>query len=296
MIALLVGAAPAAGAPAAPAIVRQCHERVTDEGVKRAVCIREAQYVTDVCRAIETYAAQWRLPVGFFARLIWQESHFNAQAISHAGAQGIAQFMPGTGRLRGLRNAFDPAEALARSAEYLRFLSDKFGNLGLAAAAYNSGENRVARWMTAGGYLPAETQDYVMIVTGRGVESWLQPAPEPVAFALHADLPFRDACIQLAKNNPPVRLAAASADWKPWGVMLAQDFSPDVARRSFERVRSNHAELLGGEDLMMLSGRNPNFGRGLRHFAMIGRESRAEAEKLCGQLRAAGAPCVVRKN
>ena len=56
----------------------------------------------DICRAIEEDAAANGLPVEFFARVIWQESRFNAQAVSPKGAQGIAQFMPQTADWRGL--------------------------------------------------------------------------------------------------------------------------------------------------------------------------------------------------
>jgi hypothetical protein len=289
-----LAAAPALAAAGVPTPSARCYQLVTDHGQQRTICIREDRLVSDVCRALRTYAAEWRLPAGFFARLIWQESRFNPQALSHAGAEGIAQFMPGTGRLRGLRNAFDPAEALARSAEYLRFLSDKFGNLGLAAAAYNSGEGRIERWTAAGGHLPAETRDYVMIITGREVEQWLTPAP--VNFALRPDLPFHEACIELARNAPPARLAAEPTDWKPWGIMIAQDFSREVARRRFERVRASYPAVLGDEPLMMASGRNLSFGSGLRHFAIVGRDTRKEAEELCARLSAAGGTCVVRKN
>ena len=293
---LLIAAAGTTPAPAMeepPAPAARCHPVAAGED---SVCIREKQFVPDVCRAIEAYAAEWRLPVGFFARLIWQESRFDPQALSHAGAEGIAQFMPGTGRLRGLRDPYDPAEALARSAEYLRFLKDKFGNLGLAAAAYNAGEGRLGRWTAAGGYLPAETRDYVQIVTGRDVESWLNPELSPVSFALRLDLPFQQACIEMARNNPPVRLGPDPGDWKPWGVMLAQDFSADVARRRFERVRAAYPAVLGEEKLTIASGRNARFGTRLRHFAMIGRDTREGAEELCARITAAGGACIVRKN
>jgi soluble lytic murein transglycosylase-like protein len=92
----------------------------------------------DICRAIEEDAAANGLPVEFFARVIWQESRFNAQAVSPKGAQGIAQFMPQTADWRGLADPFDPIEALKNSASYLHDLQAKFGNLGLAAAGYNT--------------------------------------------------------------------------------------------------------------------------------------------------------------
>src|SRR5690606_35664439 len=75
---------------------------------EQEICISEASYTKDVCAAIETYAKHFSLPEGFFARLIWQESRFDPRAISPVGAQGIAQFMPGTARLRKLGDPFDP--------------------------------------------------------------------------------------------------------------------------------------------------------------------------------------------
>src|SRR5579884_289082 len=78
----------------------------------------------DICRALEQDAAENGLPVEFFARVIWQESRFNARAVSPKGAQGIAQFMPQTADLRGLADPFDPIEALKHSASYLHDLKN----------------------------------------------------------------------------------------------------------------------------------------------------------------------------
>src|SRR5580693_3034390 len=102
----------------------------------------------DICRAVEEDAAENGLPVEFFARVIWQESRFNALAVSTKGAQGIAQFMPSTADYRGLVDPFDPIEALKNSASYLHDLKAQFGNLGLAAAAYNAGPSRVSAFLT----------------------------------------------------------------------------------------------------------------------------------------------------
>jgi len=120
----------------------------------------------DICRALEQDAAENELPVEFFARVIWQESRFNARAVSNKGAQGIAQFMPATADYRGLVDPFDPIEALANSARYLRDLKARFGNLGLAAAAYNAGPGRVSAWLSNHRPLPGETRNYVAIITG----------------------------------------------------------------------------------------------------------------------------------
>ena len=101
-----------------------------------------------MCLMLESAARSNGLPVEYFARVIWQESRFQPDAVgpvtrSGRQAQGIAQFMPGTAAERGLLNPFDPVQALPKSAEFLRDLRTQFGNLGLAAAAYNAGPRRV---------------------------------------------------------------------------------------------------------------------------------------------------------
>jgi hypothetical protein len=120
----------------------------------------------------EDAATAHTLPVGYFLRLIRQESGFNPNSVSRAGAQGIAQFMPATAYDRGLKDPFDPAEALPKSAELLTELRDHFGNLGLAAAAYNAGPERVHKWLAGKSQLPQETIDYVRVITGHDAADW----------------------------------------------------------------------------------------------------------------------------
>jgi hypothetical protein len=259
------------------------------------VCIGEKGYTADVCTAISAFATRWRLPEAFLARLIWQESQFDPLALSPAGAQGIAQFMPGTARLRNLGNAFDPAEALARSAEYLRFLTNKFGNLGLAAAAYNGGERRIENLVSKGGGLPYETRDYVVIITGRSVGHWLDDRPEPVDFTLVPDVDFQTACLDMAKAVRRPDLTTDPGEWQPWGVLIAQTNSAAIARDRFDAVQARFEDVIGTEKLMLITVRNPNFGRRLRFSAMLGRQTRAEAQELCQQLTVAGGTCIVQK-
>jgi transglycosylase-like protein with SLT domain len=133
----------------------------------------------EICRMIEDAAAKESLPFDFFTRLIWRESRFDTRAVSPAGAQGIAQFMPKTANGRGLDNPFDPLRALEESAEYLRELLQRFGNLGLAAAAYNAGPKRIQDWLARRGPpLRQETHDYVEIITGHAPKKWAAEAPE----------------------------------------------------------------------------------------------------------------------
>ena len=109
---------------------------------------RESDTRESICLIVEAAARDANLPLEFFARVIWQESRFQADAVgpmtrSGEHAQGIAQFMPGTASERGLLNPFNPVQALPKSAEFLSELRSQFGNLGLAAAAYNAGPRRV---------------------------------------------------------------------------------------------------------------------------------------------------------
>lgn len=84
-----------------------------------SLCIRKASFNADLCRSLDHFATRSNLPPEFFARLIWRESLFRPQAVSPKGAEGIAQFMPGTARLRGLTNSFDVIAALDASSTYL---------------------------------------------------------------------------------------------------------------------------------------------------------------------------------
>jgi hypothetical protein len=85
--------------------------------------------------------------------------------------------MPRVANGRGLSDPFEPASALHESAEFLRELRDRFGNLGLAAAAYNAGPGRVQKWLARKSALPRETRDYVHIITGYRPEKWVNSAP-----------------------------------------------------------------------------------------------------------------------
>jgi soluble lytic murein transglycosylase-like protein len=97
------------------------------------------------------------------AGLIKQESGFNPHAGSGAGAQGLTQLMPATGRGLGVTNPFDPAQSIMGGAKYLKQQLDAFGgDVTKALAAYNAGPGAVKRF---GGVPPyAETQNYVRVV------------------------------------------------------------------------------------------------------------------------------------
>ena len=133
-----------------------------------------------MCLMIKSAARSQGLPLEFFARVIWQESRFQSDAVGPVTrngqrAQGIAQFMPGTASERQLLDPFDPVQALPKSAEFLAELRGQFGNLGLAAAAYNAGPRRVQEWLAGTGPMPQQTRNYVLAITGTPVDDWARP-------------------------------------------------------------------------------------------------------------------------
>ena len=158
-----------AEAPAdAPAVTAQ-PERIPLPPIAKPVVHRTR---AEVCETLTKAAEANDLPVPFFISLLFQESRFQPEIVSSAGAQGVAQFMPETAASVGLKNPFDPLEAIPASARLLRNLISQFGNLGLAAAAYNAGPKRIQDWLGKKGKLPEETKGYVKTITGRPAENW----------------------------------------------------------------------------------------------------------------------------
>jgi hypothetical protein len=245
---------------------------------------------------MELLAREHDLPPHFFARLIWRESLFRADVISPKGAEGIAQFMPGTARMRGLADSFDVVQALGASSLYLDELRDRFGNLGLAAAAYNAGEGGLRTFLGKGG-LPLETRDYVFAITGNTVETWRDDPPSAVAEPLDPKRNFLDGCIRLATRRilrEPVLLA--SADWAPWGVQLAATFDPAVTSRLMNASLARFPAALRGERAVIIRQKRVKSGMRPKYQARIGRENKKEADALCDAIRKAGVACGVVKN
>jgi hypothetical protein len=260
--------------------------------------LRNAVDVT--CQTLGSAALLNDIPVEFFTRLIWQESRFDTRAVSRAGAQGIAQFMPGTATWVGLANPFDAAAAIAKSAELLRDLNQKFGNLGLAAAAYNAGPKRVEDWLAHRRSLPRETQTYIRIVTGHTADEWMTAVPRRSGLPLLAAVPCPD-ILKLFANRPPLagqdkpKPATVSNPPGPtWGVQLVGSSSQISALASFYQLQKTYWAVLGSHEPLVIrssAGVNAYWYR-----VRVGVNSRGEAARLCSSLRAVGGTCLVQPN
>ncbi|QIG92581.2 lytic transglycosylase domain-containing protein [Bradyrhizobium sp. 6(2017)] len=284
--------------PAAPPADTPAADKPADDA-------RESDTREAMCLMIESAARANDLPLEFFARVIWQESRFQADAVGPVTrngqrAQGIAQFMPGTANERGLLDPLDPVQALPKSAEFLSELRNQFGNLGLAAAAYNAGPRRIQDWLAGSGYMPQETRNYVTAITGSSVDDWAaagrsgkMPARAPttscrqlMALLKRAPNPF------VAGLEQHVTLSAA----KLWGVQLAAGFSRDKALAMYARAIKRLSSVIGDQDPSLLSSRLRTRGSATFYQVRIGADTRPEADGLCSRIRKAGGACFVLKN
>ncbi|HWB51475.1 MAG TPA: lytic transglycosylase domain-containing protein [Stellaceae bacterium] len=269
LLAAMAAFAPPAAAPAAPAAAGGFVEEAA-------------------CRIVENAARATGLPIDLLTRLVWTESRFRADVTSPKGAQGIAQFMPGTAAERGLADPFDPEQAIPKAARLLVDLQHRFGNIGLAAAAYNAGPNRIADWLAGSAGLPIETRNYVFAVTGRTVDDWAAARQQPIRAADRVDT---RSCVEitasLRSDDHPETAPVA-----PWGVQLSGNFSKAVALASFSRTRQRFAALIGDKHPMILGGILRS--RGTRPFyrVLLPAATRAEADRMCQAIQTHGGACV----
>ena len=226
-------------------------------GLQASASSREA-----ICRTVDATADTYHLSASFLTRILWQESGFRSDVTSPVGAAGVAQFMPGTAAERGLGDPYDPDRAVPEAARFLAELVVKFGNTGLAAAAYNAGAARVTRWLKGETGLPTETQLYVLAVTGHHPEEWKSRRRDAPAAT------ERENCLGITASLAGLRLSpplarTASPRMAVWQVRL-DEFLSRAARMKDQRPGT-----------VPISGAN------------------RAAESLCSRIRALGAPCAV---
>ncbi|MCC6889905.1 MAG: transglycosylase SLT domain-containing protein [Hyphomicrobiales bacterium] len=251
-----------------------------------------------LCLMLESAARANGLPPTFFARLIWRESRFRPAAVgpvtsSGERAQGIAQFMPKTAAERRLLDPFNPVLALPKAAEFLRELHTRFGNLGLAAAAYNAGPRRVREWLDGSGRMPLETRNYVRAITGRPIETWIGSKDGWAA------APFDCSTIIARLKWEPTpyvqsleRRIEASAT-RPWAVQLAAGFSRESVLAAYQRAIVRFGHLFDRHDPIISKALVRSRGTRALIQARVGADTRAQADTLCARLRQSGGACMV---
>jgi len=257
---------------------------------------------SSLCLMLESAARANDLPTAFLVRVIWRESRFDPLAVgprtrSGGHAQGIAQFMARTAAERALSNPFDPVQALPKAAEYLRELRDEFGNLGLAAAAYNAGPGRVRGWLDGARTMPDETQRYVQAITGRSVGDWAK-AGNVAMVTPEAD------CLELVASleQGPSRFfyeleeRITAAIGLPWGVQLAAGFSRDRVLDTYSLLMTKLSELIGEHDPVITVALIRSRGTLPIYQAKIGAETRGSANDICKKIKTAGVACLVLRN
>ena len=267
-------------------------KEATDAGTREAMCLM-----------IESAAKSQDLPVEFFARVIWQESRFQPDAegpVTRNGqrAQGIAQFMPGTASERGLIDPFDPVAAIPKSAEFLEELHGQFGNLGLAAAAYNAGPARVRAWLAGRSGLPGETRNYVITITGRSADEWAANRGADLAPTRHTSC---GELMAMLKEQPSFfvgelerRVGEGAA--RPWGVELTAGFVRDKVLAAYASMEKSYRTVLENRDPIIIESKFRSRGTQPFYQVRVGADTRAGANELCGMLRKAGGACLVLRN
>ena len=249
----------------------------------------------DICRAVEEDAAANGLPVEFFARVIWQESRFNAQAVSPKGAQGIAQFMPRDGGLARLADPFDPIEALKHSASYLHDLREQIrqSRARCRRLQCRSGAGEcVARRAPRAAERDAQLRgDHHRLDR----DEWASPSPPQTA---ETTIPQGVPCTRLANLIlAPKEQAQRIAAYVPrWGMQLTANWSESKAWAVYRMIAKQYAALIGDREPIVIRSRGIGLGSAMRYNIRIADDNRGYLEKFCNKLIAAGGACVVLRN
>ena len=170
-----------------------------------------------------------------------------------------------------------------------------FGNLGLAAAAYNAGEGRVSRWLSSGGFLPLETENYVLDIMG-------EPADE-----FHRRDLRRHGAAARSEAEVPRRLPQAAGDhvdgrrhgdasYEAWGVQVAGNFRRAAADPAVAARAGASRRCLPDYEPVVSRVRTPIGRRGI-YAVRIGVDNRATMPtSSASKLRGAGGSCIVMRN
>ena len=192
-------------------------------------------------------------------------------------------------------------EALPKSAQLLAELRTRFGNLGLAAAAYNAGSQRLRDFLAGTRPLPAETRNYVRTITGVSIDDW---AKHDKAVDQSRDLAAPATCHDLVaslKRAPnlfveELQERVTQAAISPWGIELSAGFSRERILAAYSGIFKRLGEVLSGHDPSILANILRSRGTRLFYQVWIGAETRESANGLCAKIKQAGGACLVLRN
>lgn len=287
----------------APAPAQDAAEQSTAQAPRNAAPKRGPKApgadIPATCALIHSAALEEGIDPMVLARLLWDLSRFRPDALPRRprGREALMKMPrmgPGISALTaqdaaavGLRDPYDPTEAIPAAARSLARKLRFYGNIGLAVAGYRLDHWRVRRFLAGGQDLPGPAADLVQRVTGTPLTLW-RDAP-PVRLIPDDAATFPERCAALAVPPPP------PPPPPPWGVIL--DTSPDQssAEAAAQRLTRRLDPVLAGQKVgvyqVLLPGRpEPVMS------VQVGFEERAEAMRLCAQLRTAGLSCMVLKN
>ena len=169
-----------------------------------------------------------------------------------------------------------------------------YGNLGLAAAAYNAGENRVSRWLNSGGFLPMETESYVFDIMGEPADKFTDAAHAGDHPAARPKNKLCGACRRLPVMHVHNRCDGVDQR-EAMGGPGRRQFPPRRRDQSVAEGEGRYPALLAGYDPVVSRVRTPIGRRGI-YAVRIGVDNRANANVICQQLQSIGGFCVVVRN
>ena len=233
---------------------------------KRKPAAKTSSKLRDLEALAEKQARRFGVDPNLVHAVILAESAYNPRALSHKGAMGLMQLIPGTARRYGVRDPWNPAQNISGGTRYLRDLMKMFGDLELVLAAYNAGENAVVRY---GNSIPpyAETQVYV----GRAMEY----------------------LARLQGGTPVSKLRRSGVAGRPrlsgWGIVFGSTFERSEAQALIKKNRAALKPVLrGGRSAVVKA--HPQSGR--NYTAVISGLDSDKAAAACQHLRAQNAYCL----
>ncbi len=245
-----------------------------------------------VCGLIKASADRYKIPAPLLARLLWTESKFNVDAADNQGRRGIAEIVPSVARERKIKAPHDLEEAIPSAAAYIGTLRDRFGNDGLAVAAYKLGEKRLATWISnGGGVMPTRIENFVYEVTLRDAQFFMDPRQNYTAPPLKGTEPFAEACRAMPKD---ARVTREHLDTL-WGAVVAGNFRRSAVLKQWGDLVGHHKQAIGNLAPAVQKWETP-LGRAGIYAAKVYTSTRGEANEVCDRIHSAGGACIVLKN